>query len=126
MCILMCMFMYVCTLLWSWQFERTYCHSHNNSGPRNGLQRFFIPVHFWKTVENLKPTLNYYENGSTYWSFQTLLHFHMMHTNARECGMCVCICMHVPCIYIYIYAALVLSRIAVFCIIYIHFCECGM
>jgi hypothetical protein len=41
-----------------------YCHSHHNWGPRNGFQQQFLaPVYFWKAVESLKPTLNYYENG---------------------------------------------------------------
>jgi hypothetical protein len=29
----------------------SYCHSHNNLVPRNGLQRFLVPVYYWKAVE---------------------------------------------------------------------------
>jgi hypothetical protein len=32
----------------------TYCHSHNNRGPRNGFERLLEPVYYWNTVEKLE------------------------------------------------------------------------
>ncbi len=32
-------------------FTWMYCQSHNNWGPRNGFQRFIVPVYQWKTAE---------------------------------------------------------------------------
>jgi hypothetical protein len=33
------------------QHKISYCHSHNNWGPRNNFQRFLVLVFYWKTVE---------------------------------------------------------------------------
>jgi hypothetical protein len=33
------------------KWRSTYCHSHNNWGPRNSFQRFLVPAYYWKTVE---------------------------------------------------------------------------
>jgi hypothetical protein len=58
----------------------TYCHSHNNWGPRNSFQRFLVPVYCWKTIEKPETDLNYYGNGSTWW----LLYSHF-HNNCHFC-----------------------------------------
>ncbi len=63
-----------------------YCHAHNNWGPRNSFQRFSVPVYYWKTVENLKLTLNHYENGSIWVPF---LDWKVMKQSMTESGVSI-------------------------------------
>jgi hypothetical protein len=53
-----CVLAYVCLVCKYVGFHHTwakrhasYCHSHNNWGPRNNFQRFLVPVYYWKAVE---------------------------------------------------------------------------
>jgi hypothetical protein len=41
---------FVCARGGAGNHNNIYCHSHNNWGPWNSVQRFLVPVYYWKTV----------------------------------------------------------------------------
>jgi hypothetical protein len=52
--------------------NHTYCHSHNNWGPRNSFQRFLVPVYYWKTVGK---TWNWPSNQLLWeWQYEYICH----------------------------------------------------